>query len=118
MSAHTETVKKWTELYNDREGVTIKGKDQLLEYGKGWVAGFSDVRYANQQYVETGDGVFFRCTADGTNDGAYGPAAATGKSVSVPVTNYIEFGPNGEVTRVEQLYDRLSILSQLGLAEG
>jgi hypothetical protein len=34
--------------------------------------------------------------------------------VNVPVVNVVEFDQDSKVTKVEQLYDRLSILVQLG----
>jgi steroid delta-isomerase-like uncharacterized protein len=96
------------------QGVTIKGREELLAYGQGWVTAFSDIAYTDMRMTEAGDGVLFQFTAAGTNDGAYGPLPATGKPTSVPAVNVVQFGRDGEITRVEQLYDRLGIPTQLG----
>jgi steroid delta-isomerase-like uncharacterized protein len=136
MGTNIETVKAWTERYNNRDwdnwlalfstdvvfldlaqDVTVKGRDELLAYGKGWSSAFSDVAYTDMRMADAGDRVLFQFIGTGTNDGAFGQLPSTGKRVSFPVVNVIEFGRDGEVTRVEQLYDRLSILTQLGHAQ-
>jgi steroid delta-isomerase-like uncharacterized protein len=137
MANNIETVRAWTAAYNSRDwdkwlsvfspdvefvdlalGVAMTGHDELLGYGKGWVAGFSDIAYTDMRMVEAGDGlVLFQFVAAGTNDGAFGALPATGKAVSVPAVNVVQFGRDRQVTGVEQLYDRLSILIQLGHAQ-
>jgi hypothetical protein len=53
----------------------------------------------------------------GTNDGAMGPAPATGRRVSVPFCDIVTFDSKGQIIRGETYFDMLSMLVQLGLAE-
>lgn len=133
MATNGTTVKAWTESYNRRDldgwlhafssdaafadlaqGVTAKGRDELLAYGQGWIAALSDAAYTNVRITDAGDSVTMQFDGAGINDGPFGAFPATGKRVSFPVVNVISFDPAGKITRVEQLYDRMDILMQLG----
>ena len=50
----------------------------------------------------------------GVNDSPFGTFPATGKRVSFPFVNVIEVNAKGEISRVEQLFDRLDMPTQLG----
>ena len=60
------------------------------------------------------DGATMQFNGQGVNDGPFGTFPATGKRVSFPVVNVITVNALGEIARLEQLYDRLDILIQLG----
>lgn len=61
-----------------------------------------------------GDNVTMQFNGEGVNDGSFGTFPATGKRVSFPFVNVIEVNAKGEISRVEQLYDRLDMPTQLG----
>lgn len=63
---------------------------------------------------EAGDTVTLQFNAEGINDGPFGTFPPTGKRVSFPVINVIKVNGKGEIERLEQLHDRLEILTQLG----
>jgi steroid delta-isomerase-like uncharacterized protein len=133
MTNNSEIVRAWSDLYNSREwdkwlsmvspdiefidlaqGVTAKGRDEMLAYGKGWSDAFSDAAYQEHRLRDCDGVVVFQFVGAGLNDGAFGPFPATGKRAAFPVTNVVELDGEGRIARVEQLYDRLSILTQLG----
>ena len=64
--------------------------------------------------TESGDTVTMQFNGEGVNDGPFGTFPATGKRVSFPFVNVIKVNAAGEIAHVEQLYDRLDVLIQLG----
>jgi ketosteroid isomerase-like protein len=133
MAKAADVVKASTEYYNSRDfdrwlgcyapdasfvdlaqGVTAKGRDEILAYGQGWVDALSDAAYTDVRITEAGDTVTMQFNGEGVNDGAFGTFAPTGKRVSFPVVNVITVNAKGEISRLEQLYDRMDILIQLG----
>jgi predicted ester cyclase len=133
MGDHGATVAAWTDCYNKRDfapwlshcsedvelvdlsqGVRAKGHDEVMAYGQGWINAFSDARYEDRRITEAGDVAVMQFNGVGTHDGQFGALAPTGKPVRFPVMNVITFNGQGQISRVEQLYDRLDILTQLG----
>jgi ketosteroid isomerase-like protein len=53
----------------------------------------------------------------GTNTGAFGPFAATGRSVSMPWANVLRFEPDGRIIDGTAYYDQLTAMIQLGHME-
>lgn len=133
MANAADIVKASTEYYNRREfdrwlacyaadatfvdlsqGVTATDRDEIMAYGQGWVDALSDAAYADVRITEGGDGVTMQFNAQGVNDGPFGTFPATGQRVSFPVVNVITVNAQGEFAKLEQLYDRLDIMIQLG----
>jgi steroid delta-isomerase-like uncharacterized protein len=133
MPTSVETVRAWSDHFNSRDwqsylsllspdaefvdlaqGVTAKGHDAVLAYAKGWVDAFSDGAYSEHRLRPADGAVVFQFLAVGTNDGPFGSFAASGKRVAFPGMNVIELNDKGQISRIEQLYDRLDILTQLG----
>jgi steroid delta-isomerase-like uncharacterized protein len=96
------------------QGVTATGRDAILEYGYGWVKALSDAAYADVRTIELGNTVVAQFNGEGVNDGPFGTFPATGKRISVPFVNIVTVDDDGRISRLEQLYDRLAILIQLG----
>ena len=96
------------------QGVTATGRNEIMAYGQSWIDAMSDAAYANVRITEAGDNVTMQFNGEGINDGPFGTFPATGKRVSFPFVNVIEVNAKGEISRVEQLYDRLDVLTQLG----
>ncbi len=74
----------------------------------------SDAAYADLRNTEAGDSVTMQFNGEGVNDGPFGTFPATGKRVSFLMINVITVNARGEITKLEQLYDRLDVLTQLG----
>jgi len=85
-----------------------------MAYGQAWIDALSDAAYADVRITGAGDTVTMQFKGEGVNDGPFGSFPATGKRLSSPFVNVIEVNAGGEIARVEQLYDRLDILTQLG----
>jgi steroid delta-isomerase-like uncharacterized protein len=132
MATGVETVRTWSDRFNSRDwddwlslispdcefvdlaqGVIAKGYDGMLAYGKGWVDAFSDGAYTEHRLRPADGAVIFQFLAVGTNDGPFGSFPASGKRVAFPGMDVIELNDEGQISRVEQLYDRLDILTQL-----
>ena len=133
MAKAADVVKVSTEYYNNRDfdrwlacfatdatvvdlaqGVTATGRDEIMAYGQGWIDTLSDAAYADVRITEAGDTVTMQFNGKGVNDGPFGTFPATGKRVSFPIVNVINVNAKGEIARLEQLYDRLDLLTQLG----
>ena len=133
MAKAADVVKASTECYNARDfdrwvacfatdatfvdlaqGVTATGHDEIRAYGQTWIDALSDAAYANVRITDAGDKVTMQFNGEGVNDGPFGTFPATGKRLSFPCVNVITVNTSGEIARIEQLYDRLDILTQLG----
>jgi steroid delta-isomerase-like uncharacterized protein len=133
MAKPADVVKASTEYYNNRDfdrwlacfasdatfvdlaqGVTATGRDEIMAYGQAWIDALSDAAYADVRITEAGDTVTMQFNGQGVNDGPFGTFPATGKRVSFPFVNVIKVNAQGEIAKVEQLYDRLDVLTQLG----
>jgi hypothetical protein len=86
----------------------------VLSYGQSWVQSFSDVHYSERRFLEDGDAVLMRFTGRGTNDAPWGDLPATTKTFVAPGINLIDFDRDGLIHSVEQLFDRLTVHTQLG----
>ena len=133
MGKAADVVKASTEYYNSRDfdrwlacfaadgtvvdlsqGVTATGRDEIRLYGQSWIDALSDAAYADVRITESGNNVTLQFNGEGVNDGPFGTFPATGKRVSFPIVNVISVNGDGEITKLEQLYDRLDVLTQLG----
>jgi steroid delta-isomerase-like uncharacterized protein len=86
-----------------------------LEYAKGWRKAFPDGRYSVDQVIAEGDFVAVYFTGRGTNTGAGNSLPATGKEVELPGVTIFRF-VGGKIAEEWNVYDRMSLLKQLGLA--
>lgn len=102
------------ELVDQARDVTVKGRQEYLEFEKSWVAAFSDGRITSTRFVDAGSATVMLFTGAGRNDGPFGPFPATGRDVSSPFCEVREYDADGKVVRTELYYDQLSLLVQLG----
>jgi predicted ester cyclase len=133
MGKAAEVVKASTEYYNSRDfdrwiacfavdgtvvdlsqGATATGHGEIMTYGQSWIDALSDAAYADVRITEAGDTVMMQFNGEGINDGPFGTFPPTGKPVSFPFMNVITVNSSGKISRLEQLYDRLDVLTQLG----
>ena len=97
-------------------GVTIHGIDDFIAWCQDWIAGFSDARIDDAQYLDAGGHSVCRFRGRGVNDGAIGPATATGNPLDLPMCE-VHRVDDGRLTSGEIYYDAMSIMVQLGVAE-
>ena len=70
--------------YHDQaRGITFRGKEEYLQYARGWVEAFSDAEICEATYIDAGDTVVAQFTGCGKNDGPLGQLAPTGKSAAL-----------------------------------
>jgi len=84
-----------------------------------YTTAFPDLQFElRHQYSAGEDGPsVIEITARGTHTGPLGDVPPTGKAVEVAVCNIIE-SRDGQIIREREYYDSLSLMKQLGLAEG
>lgn len=104
-------------VYHDRaRGLTFRGKKEYRQYAESWIGAFSNAEITAPAYIDAGDTVVAQFTGQGTNDGSFGPLAASGKPASFAFCEIIRLNDKGKVVSVDAYYDQLSVLQQLGHA--
>jgi predicted ester cyclase len=79
-------------------------------------AAYPDFRLTIEDLVASGDTVWLRMTATGTNDGSFMGHAPTGRRISIDVVDIIRV-EDGRMVEHWGVPDRLGALFQLGLAQ-
>jgi steroid delta-isomerase-like uncharacterized protein len=97
-------------------GLTLSGRGEVVDWFKAWAKACSDST-VNATMLDAGDAAVVQGVWAGTNDGPFGPFAATGKHVAVPYAAVMTVDQDGRVVRAESYYDQLGLLIQLGHAE-
>ena len=113
VSAYAENV-PWED---HGRGITTKTRAEFKDSLKEWIDGFSDGKITDVEAIDAGDTVIVQYVGRGTNDGAMGPAPATGKRASLPGVDIVHFDKAGKIIRGETYFDMFGLLVQLGLAE-
>jgi steroid delta-isomerase-like uncharacterized protein len=90
----------------DREG--------LLKMSAELRAGFSDFFVHLDEVVAMRDGVAFLMRMTGTHSGTFQGLAATGKKMEVPGQVFFRL-KDGKITEDRPLFDRMTMLEQLGV---
>lgn len=105
--------------YTDQaRGVALKGPQELVDYLRAnWVASFSDAAITDVCYIDAGNQVIAQFTGTGTNDGAFGPMPRTGRRISTPFCEVMQFNTAGQIISGSLYYDLVTILVQLGHME-
>jgi predicted ester cyclase len=98
------------------------GKDEEIALVRKLVEAFPDLHIEVTQRIAQGDFVVVNYTMIGTSEGPLTlptgqTVPATGKKVVVPVSKTLEFD-NGKLVRQVNYYDRLALMTQLGLMPG
>jgi len=65
--------------------------------------------------IAEGDRAVCRVVAHGTNTGEFMGAPATGKSAEIAIINIVRI-QDGKIAEEWEVFDRLSLMEQLGLA--
>ena len=80
-----------------------------------WVVSSPDILITGPRYIDAGQTVVCTFTVAGTHDGPLGPFPATGKEFALPLCEMWHFDSAGRVVGGDLYYDRVSLLTQLGL---
>jgi ketosteroid isomerase-like protein len=97
-------------------GLVLDTPSDIRAWMTSWVTACSDATGGAQVRVASADGAVVQGVYAGTNDGPFGPLAATGRTVSMPFSIVMRFDGDGLITEYEVYYDQLSLLTQLGHA--
>ena len=113
MTKHYAESIAWTDHPQSR---TFTTPQQFTdEFLAGWIQASSDIRIVGSRYLDGGDTVVCTFTGVGTQDGPLGPFPATGKAFALPLCEMWHFDSGGRVVGGDIYYDRVSLLTQLGL---
>ena len=107
-----------TVSYDDRpRSLQIRSVEDFIAWLQEWVTGMSDARVTAPEYIDAGEYSICRFTGQGTNDGPMGSMqATTSKRMDMPFCEILRV-ESGRITGGDIYYDRLTMLTQLGLAE-
>jgi predicted ester cyclase len=92
--------------------LSVSGFTQMVA---GLLAAFPDLRFTIEDQIVAGDKVTTRWTAQGTNSGALGPVAATGRNIRIGGI-ILDRVVGGKVVERWEQWDQMGMLQQLGLA--
>jgi predicted ester cyclase len=92
--------------------LSVDGFKQMIS---GLLSAFPDLRLTIEDQIVAGDKVATRWSAEGTNNGPFGPVAATGRRVRINGLILDRVADGKVVERWEQ-WDQMSMMQQLGLA--
>jgi len=96
----------------------VRGIDGVQQYLTTWSTGFPDARVEITSVIESGDRAAAELLYTGTHTGPMaspqGEVPATGKSVKLPGTAWIDI-KNGKIAAFRGYYDGLAMMAQLGL---
>ncbi len=101
--------------YTDNaRSLDLNSRDKFREWAEAWAKAFCDGRITNPDYIDAGDIVVARFTAEGTNDGPFGSLRPTGGRMSLPFCEVFRFDKQGRFVSGSCYYDQYSLLTQLG----
>jgi predicted ester cyclase len=99
---------------DNARNLSLSGPDKFREWTEAWAKAFSDGRITDPEYIDAGDIVVARFTAEGTNDGPFGSLRPTGARMSLPFCEVCHFDKQGRMVAGGCYYDQYSLLTQLG----
>ena len=94
--------------------MTMLGRDQWLEWVKGWVVALPDAHVGDVGYVEADGAVTAIFRASGHQTGPMGPFPPSGKPLDLRFCEVLRFDADGRIAGGEVFYDTLTLLTQLG----
>lgn len=93
-----------------------KDRDAFVQHNSFFISAFSDRQFVVQDQIAEGDRVMSRAMWDGRHSGEFMGLPATGKQISVSAV-LIERVKDGKIVEHWALFDQLSMMQQLGLAQ-
>ncbi len=134
MSDYSETAREYMDCWNRRDwnryremlhtqysytggdGVRQQGADAGLAVGQMFATGFPDGRIDVEKIHSAGDTVIVEFIGRGTHNGELMGYRATGRAVTIPVCNVLEFR-DGKIYAERQYPDMAHMMRQLGLIQ-
>jgi steroid delta-isomerase-like uncharacterized protein len=92
----------------------VKGRGAVKDWYASWATACPDSVAGATVVAASDDTAVFEGVYTGTNTGAFGPFAATGRSVSLPWLNVLRFDAEGRIVGGAAYYDQLTVMIQLG----
>src|SRR5260370_39958529 len=92
----------------------LNGPDKFREGTEAWATAFSDGLITNPEYIDAGDIVVARFTAERTNDGPLCSLQPTGRKMSLPFCEICHLDQQGRIVSGGCYYDQYTLLTQLG----
>jgi steroid delta-isomerase-like uncharacterized protein len=99
-------------------GMTLMGRDNIVEFFKSFAVGFPDLRTRPVVILSRPGHVTAVAMSSGTNSAAVGPLPASGRAVEFLGLTEIEFDDAGRITRIVVYADNLNFLAQMGQWQG
>src|SRR5207302_8664101 len=85
-------------VYTDNaRSLSLNGPDKFREWTEAWGKAFSDGRITKPEYIDAGDIVVARLTAEGTSDGPFGSLSPPGGKMSLPLCEIDHLGKRGRI---------------------
>ncbi len=115
-SKNVEALRAVHESWNRRDfaGIVRNSAESLVYTDNARSLSLSDGRITNPEYIDAGDIVVARFTAEGTNDGPLGSLQPTGGKMSLPFCEICHFDKQGRIVSGGCYYDQYTLLTQLG----
>lgn len=98
-------------------GGVAQGIDAAREFAAAVFAAFPDLKFTILEEFAAGDRVAWRGTAEGTQNGPFGPLPPSGKRISIPLAEFYHL-ENGKIATAWVLFDSAELLRQLGAVPG
>ena len=97
-------------------GMKANGRAEVVEYAKGWHAGFSDARQTAPRFIEADGSVVVQFVGRGTQSAEFGPGPFpnNGGSFEMNAVQVYSLNDDHKVTNVDLYYDTMTMLTQLG----
>jgi steroid delta-isomerase-like uncharacterized protein len=99
-------------------GMTFNGKDQFMGFMQGFKSAFPDMVINHTNILSSGNKVAVEFTAKGTHTGTLhtpgGDIPATGKPISLNVSEFYEWDDNGKLKSFSNYQDIATLLRQIG----
>jgi steroid delta-isomerase-like uncharacterized protein len=90
-------------------------KEGVKQFFAAYLAAFPDLKFEVEDMVLSGDTVWTRARATGTNTGDFMGMPATGKKVDVSLIDIVRFGDDGLGHEHWGVLDALKMMQQLGV---
>jgi steroid delta-isomerase-like uncharacterized protein len=103
------------EWHNKPEEDVLRGHAAIREFYAALFVGFPDFDIVVRHKHMAGDAIIVECDIQGTHQGEWMGLAPTGKRIRLPLCAIFTFTSDDRLKTETAYYDRLAMLSQLGV---
>ena len=100
-------------IYHGPGGQELRGRDGIRGLWEAFLTAFPDLTASVDEAISEGDNVALRWNVKGTHTGDFLGIPASGKSITLPITEVFRV-ENGILAEAWDQYDRLHLLEQIG----